>query len=184
MGFGGDQDGDATNGAIVADSGSGRRATSGGPATTAGDGQRPHAPIRISHAAGQFGRPEDAPTCAVDLSSLATLRGAVTEHGRDFGLVGEPLQDLVLVANELATNVVRHGGGTGQLWLWRSDGCVYCQVSDTGPGLRDGAHAGDKPTDANALTGRGLWLIRQMSAAVHLDTGAHGTTVTVTLPVG
>jgi anti-sigma regulatory factor (Ser/Thr protein kinase) len=37
------------------------------------------------------------------------------------------------------------------------------------------------PRDPNALTGRGLWLIRQMSHQVHIETDSRGTTVTVTI---
>jgi anti-sigma regulatory factor (Ser/Thr protein kinase) len=139
------------------------------------------APIHISTDDSGIVRPDSARGYPVDLPALAQLRSAVTYHGRQFGLGEGPLNDLVLIANELATNVVRHGGGVGRMWLWRLDGCVYCQVTDRGPGLRDADHAGEKPGDPNALTGRGLWLIRQMSHQVHIETDAHGTTVTITI---
>jgi anti-sigma regulatory factor (Ser/Thr protein kinase) len=129
------------------------------------------------------GRPDDARAYAVDLQSLATIRHTVALNARRFGLADGPTNDLVLVANELATNVVRHGGGTGELWMWRRNGCVYCRVTDHGPGLREPQNAGHELTDPNALTGRGLWLIRQMIPNVAIDTGADGTTVTVSLPV-
>ena len=140
------------------------------------------APIHISSGGSGIGRPDDAQGYAVDLPALAQLRHAVTRHGRQFGLADGPLNDLVLIANELATNVVRHGGGVGRMWLWHLDGCVYCQVADRGPGMRDLSRAGEKPGDPNALTGRGHWLIRQMSHQVHIETDGHGTTVTVTIP--
>lgn len=139
------------------------------------------APIQISAGGSGIGRPADAKGLAVDLPALAQLRQAVTRHGQRFGLADGPLNDLVLIANELATNVVRHGGGVGRMWLWDLDGCVYCQVTDRGPGMRDPNQAGEKPDDPNALTGRGLWLIRQMSHQVHIETDGHGTTVTVTI---
>lgn len=139
------------------------------------------APIQISTRGSGIGRPHDAQGLAVDLPALARLRQAVTREGQRFGLSEGPLNDLVLIANELATNVVRHGGGVGRMWLWHLDGCVYCQVADRGPGLRDLLLAGERPNDPNALTGRGLWLIRQMSHRVHIETGSDGTTVTVTV---
>jgi anti-sigma regulatory factor (Ser/Thr protein kinase) len=139
------------------------------------------APINISTGGSGIVRPDSARGYAVDLPALAQLRNAIARHGQQYGLGDGPLNDLVLVANELATNVVRHGGGVGRMWLWHLDGCVYCQVTDRGPGLRDADHAGEKPLDPNALTGRGLWLIRQMSHRVHIETDAHGTTVTVTI---
>lgn len=139
------------------------------------------APIHISTGGSGIGRPDDAAAYAVDLPALAQLRHAVTRHGQQFGLAEGPLGDFVLIANELATNVVRHGGGVGRMWLWHLDGCVYCQVADRGPGMRDPHNAGHKPSDPNALTGRGLWLIRQMSNQVHIETDGRGTTVTVTI---
>jgi anti-sigma regulatory factor (Ser/Thr protein kinase) len=139
------------------------------------------APIHVSSRSSGIVRPYGAPGYAVNLASLAQLRHAVIRHGQQFGLAEGPLNDLVLIANELATNVVRHGGGVGRMWLWHLNGCVYCQVSDRGPGMVDPNHAGERPHDPNALTGRGLWLIRQMSHQVHIETDAHGTTVTVTI---
>ena len=163
--------------------GIGRDQTSG---AMAGSGGADGAPVHTSSDGSgieRIERPDDAPAYAVDLTSLASLRSAVTRHGREFGLADGPLNDLVLIANELATNVVRHGGGAGRMWLWATDGCVFCAVSDRGPGMRDAGQAGEKPSDTNALTGRGLWLIRRMSEAVHIDTSVRGTTVTVTVPV-
>lgn len=138
---------------------------------------------RPSPGAPHARRPHDARAYGVDLRSLAAVRAAALLHGRQYGLSDGPLHDLVLIANELATNVVRHGGGVGRMWFWRRNGCAYCQVSDGGPGMQDPASAGEKPTDSNALTGRGLWLIRQMSDHVDIDTSNDGTTVTVTVPI-
>ena len=159
-----------------------------GPAGDAGSRGPSHArigaaPIDISAGGSSAVRPDGAHGYAVDLPALAQLRHAVTRHGEQFGLDDGPLNDLVLIANELATNVVRHGGGAGRMWLWQLDGCVYCQVTDRGTGMRHADDVGQKPTDPNALTGRGLWLIRQMSRQVQIETNAQGTTVTVTIPV-
>ena len=144
---------------------------------------RGQAPIQISTGSLEIMRPDSEAGYAVDLPALVALRHAVTRQGQQLGVAEGQLNDLVLIANELATNVVRHGGGVGRMWLWRFDGCVYCQVVDRGPGMSDPSNAGQKPDDPNALTGRGLWLIRQMSHQVHIDTTALGTTVTVTIPV-
>jgi anti-sigma regulatory factor (Ser/Thr protein kinase) len=132
---------------------------------------------------GHIAHPTDARSYPVELSSLAGLRAAAAVEGRRYGLAGRPLNDLVLVANELATNAVRHGGGTGWMWLWCRDGCVYCQVSDHGDGMRDPIHAGERASSTNALTGRGLWLVRQMSDRLDIDSSNGGTTVTVAIPV-
>src|SRR5947208_3521014 len=81
-----------------------------------------------------------------DVESLYALRSAVAAHGADLGLTEQTLSDLVLIAHELATNAIRHGGVTaaspGRLRLWATDGAVVCQVHDVGPGLADAAGAG------------------------------------------
>jgi hypothetical protein len=33
------------------------------------------------------------------------------------------------------TNVLRHGGGRGQLLLWWHTDCLWCEITDHGPGI-------------------------------------------------
>jgi anti-sigma regulatory factor (Ser/Thr protein kinase) len=124
-------------------------------------------------------RPRDAPGCAVDLESLAAVRSFVEQHARSAGLPADCVDDLVLAANELATNVVRHGGGHGRVWVWCADAVVFCQMMDRGPGLADADGVGELPSAPGALTGRGLWMIRKLTDRMRIDTGPAGTTVTV-----
>jgi anti-sigma regulatory factor (Ser/Thr protein kinase) len=107
------------------------------------------------------------------------LREAVTGYARACGLSEFATADLVLVAHELATNVVRHGGGEGQMRLWAAGSTACCQVSDNGPGLPDPTEAGRTAVPATAPTGRGLWLIRQLTDEMSIDSGPDGTTITV-----
>ncbi len=100
--------------------------------------------------------------------------GAVTA-----GLSSQRVTDLVLIANELTSNVVRHGGGTGSLRLWHDDTTIYCEVADRGAGIADPEHAGLLRSRPDAVTGRGLWMIRQLSDEVKISSGPAGTTVTV-----
>ena len=90
-------------------------------------------------------------------------------------------RDAVLAANELATNVVRHGGGVGRLWLWSSGPTLCCQVADNGPGLVETGQLGDPPSDRHGLTGRGLWLVGQLCEDVHVATGSAGTVISFAL---
>ncbi len=124
-------------------------------------------------------RPRDAPSRMVDLGSLAAVRSFVDQHARITGLPSDAVDDLVLAANELATNVVRHGGGHGWVWVWCTGGVVYCQMTDRGPGLTAPELAGESPSAPGALTGRGLWMIRKLTDRMLLETGPGGTTVTV-----
>jgi anti-sigma regulatory factor (Ser/Thr protein kinase) len=125
------------------------------------------------------GRPRDAPGHAVDLGSLAAVRSFVDQHARSTGLPSDAVDDLVLAANELATNVVRHGGGQGRVWVWCAGGAVFCQMKDRGRGMPDPGEAGESPSPPGALTGRGLWMIRRLTDRMRVETGPSGTTVTV-----
>jgi len=112
--------------------------------------------------------------------NLAALRSAVVTHGT--ALVGkDTAEEMVVVSHELATNVVRHGGGLGRLRLWAVDGRLCCEISDNGPGFRDPALAGTTLPASNAPGGRGLWIARQMSDLTVITTTA-GTTITAAIP--
>jgi anti-sigma regulatory factor (Ser/Thr protein kinase) len=114
-------------------------------------------------------------------SDLAVLRTHVARHGEASGLSATRVNDLVLVANELTSNVVRHGGGTGRLRLWIDSRAVWCEVSDSGRGIDDPDHEGLERSRPDALSGRGLWMIRRLADEVVIRTGRQGTTVTVNL---
>jgi anti-sigma regulatory factor (Ser/Thr protein kinase) len=88
---------------------------------------------------------------------------------------------MVVVSHELATNAVRHGGGLGRLRLWITDGRLWCEVSDNGPGFRDPAVAGTTLPAANTPGGRGLWIARKMSDLT-ITTTMGGTTITAAIP--
>ena len=128
--------------------------------------------------------PSFAPSFAVDLPALTGLRAEVARCGRAVGLAEGTGNDLLLAANELLTNVVRHGGGTGRMWLWHDDGWFYCHVADRGPGLPvtpKELYEADPP--ATAPTGRGLWLIWRFVDRVRIQSGPAGTAVTIAFPL-
>lgn len=128
-------------------------------------------------------RPALVPEHGVDLGSLGAVRQFVDEQSRALGLAPESVDDFVLAANELATNVVRHGGGRGRVWVWCVDGVVFCQMTDRGPGMADTADAGEAPSAPTAMTGRGFWMIRRMTDRMSIETGPSGTTVTVAIAI-
>jgi serine/threonine-protein kinase RsbW len=120
-------------------------------------------------------------TYPVSRAVLAELRERVAGFGRSSGLEEARLADLILIVNELTSNVVRHGGGVGGLRLWRDSAAVWCEVSDTGGGIQTPWLAGRQRTAVEAVTGRGLWIIRQLADQVRIDSDPRGTTVTVTM---
>jgi anti-sigma regulatory factor (Ser/Thr protein kinase)/anti-anti-sigma regulatory factor len=137
--------------------------------------------------AGARAHPGIALDQTFDGDSLFQLRSAVAAHGSDLGVVEPVLADLVLVAHELASNAVRHGGvdpnDPGRLRLWRDGADVMCEVSDNGPGLADPDGAGRFPPPPGASGGRGLWIIRQVVRDLAIVTGPNGTTVTAAVSV-
>jgi anti-sigma regulatory factor (Ser/Thr protein kinase) len=118
---------------------------------------------------------------AFDAGSLFRLRAAVAAHAAALG-AGEAAYDVVLIAHELSSNAVRHGGGTGRLHLWSDADRIMCRVTDSGPGLADGAGRGDDLPSPQVPGGRGLWIVRRL-AAVRVVTGASGTTITAAIPI-
>ena len=118
-----------------------------------------------------------------DLDSLVALRSAVAAHADRFGLSDHRTQELVLVAHELASNAIRHGGGKGRLRLWKSDGAVTCEVSDAGPGLASGAGNRFWRPPVDALGGRGLWLAYHLCDRFEVRSGPTGTIALATMLV-
>ena len=93
------------------------------------------------------------------------------------GLADGRLEDFVVAVNELLTNAVRHGGGSGHVELWRENGSVVCEVTDQGTGLADPRP--DRPSTADEPGGWGLWLAGELTDTIDIQTGAEGTTVRI-----
>jgi anti-sigma regulatory factor (Ser/Thr protein kinase) len=110
-----------------------------------------------------------------DRDSLVSLRNAVAAHASRFGLPVERVEHIVLVAYELASNAVRHGGGRGRLRLVADNGTFGCTVTDQGGGFRDAEQAGLARPEPTASGGRGLWLVRCVADSVELRSGEDGT---------
>jgi serine/threonine-protein kinase RsbW len=116
-----------------------------------------------------------------DHAAITSLRHAVGRCAAEAGLTGDRLDDFVVAVNELLTNAVRHGGGSGRLSLWRSADAVVCEVSDAGPGLdRPLGAAGPERPAASGPGGWGLWLAEELTDSFDLTTGDLGTTVRLT----
>jgi anti-sigma regulatory factor (Ser/Thr protein kinase) len=97
--------------------------------------------------------------------TLAALRLGVAEAGTALGLGAARTGDMVLIVNEVATNSVRHGGGTGTLRIWEDDS-VICEVRDGGQILDP--LIGRKKPPAGRGSGLGLWLANQLCDLVQI----------------
>ena len=127
---------------------------------------------------------------------LYVLREAVLAHATAAGMPESRATDVVLVAHELASNAIQHGGGTGRLRVRIASGALHCQVTD--PGIaRSGSrrpYAAPDPGPASPAEpepwpyqrGHGLWLIREAADQFTVITGPHGSQVDVSfnLPGG
>lgn len=105
---------------------------------------------------------------------LGALRAFVTFHAGRAGATAQEVQWFVLAVNEIVTNAIRHGGGSGVLRFWAGPEMLSCEVSDTGTGLSDHL-AGQLPPVRGR--GFGLWLARQLCDLVEVRSDGTGTTV-------
>lgn len=108
-------------------------------------------------------------------ADLAALRNFVSEHALRLGLPLAGAADLVVAANELATNSLRHGGGTGKLRIWNEETVVVCEVRDAG--RFSDPLAGRRFPPADASEGRGLWIANQLCDLVQVRSSAFGSAV-------
>jgi anti-sigma regulatory factor (Ser/Thr protein kinase) len=112
-----------------------------------------------------------------DAGTLHRLRAAVAAHASDLGLTRPDVERIIIVAGELATNAVRHGGGRGRLRLWRDQMLLGCQVNDHGPGIPDCTIGATRP-DPMAASGFGMWICRRLSDNLIVTADPSGSTVT------
>ena len=139
-------------------------------------------PQDLKPADGRFGagpskvRPEQVRHVldhAVDLMGTSHRQAPVRAV---VGRVREGLRELFALPDgyEIALG---HGGGRGVLRVWEQDGALVCEVHDDG--LLADAFAGRRAPAVDAESGRGLWLVNQLSDLVQVRSGADGTSVRV-----
>jgi serine/threonine-protein kinase RsbW len=110
---------------------------------------------------------------------VTELRHAVASCAGRAGLTGQRLDDFVVAVNELLTNAVRHGGGSGHVTLRHEPGAVVCEVTDHGGGMpagwtpRTGRPAPDEPG------GWGLWLADELTDSIDVTSDGTGTVVRI-----
>lgn len=120
--------------------------------------------------------PAAAATIMVDFYGLGAVRRFAAEHGRRAGFAPARVEDLTLAVNELVTNTVRYGGGSGRLAVWTDEDRLVCQLTDRGH-LSDPL-AGRLPVAPDAPTGgRGLLLVHRLCDFVRIHTTPAGTTI-------
>jgi anti-sigma regulatory factor (Ser/Thr protein kinase) len=124
-----------------------------------------------------------------DARGLYPLRAVVLACAVEAGMPEDRARDVMLAANELAANAVRHGAGTGRLRMRAGDGMLRVQVHDAGPASLDG-QAGAAGLDGQDVPGgggdggwpyrpgHGLWVVRQVADQMSVWRGPGGPAVT------
>ena len=108
------------------------------------------------------------------LTMLGAARDRIRTLAAAQGLRDGPAHRFVLAVHEALVNAVCHGGGHGQLLLWRRDGHLWCEVSDHGSGIPapETSGAGAEPAWPSWS---GLQMIRRACTSVDITTSATGT---------
>ncbi|MFG2472455.1 ATP-binding protein [Streptomyces canus] len=105
---------------------------------------------------------------------LAAIRSKVSQCASDAGVPDDRLPKLAVAVTEIATNSIRHGGGT--LRTWAQDSTFLAEFRDAG--YISDVMAGRTRPDANQVGGRGLWLAHQLCDLVEIrSTPDQGTTI-------
>jgi anti-sigma regulatory factor (Ser/Thr protein kinase) len=117
-----------------------------------------------------------------ETGGLYTVRAAVAAYASELGAVPLQVENLVMIASELATNAIAYGGGRGRVRVWRDSDLLRCEISDCGPGLGSSERVGEDKPPASAVGGRGLWIARRLSDQLDIaTTPGGGTTITATI---
>jgi anti-sigma regulatory factor (Ser/Thr protein kinase) len=121
--------------------------------------------------------PASAAEVAFDRDSLEKVRELAAAHAAEGGLGRTRADAFVLAVNEIATNSIRHGGGSGVLRIWEDSGFVICEVEDGG--RIEKPMAGRLQPVLDEPGGRGLWLANQLCDLVQVRTFEDGNVVRI-----
>lgn len=117
--------------------------------------------------------PADATERTFGVRELGDVRQFTAERGQAIGLEFSRIDDLVMAANELATNGLQHGEGKATIRIWRTGEEIACQVENEG--RIEEPLAGRRRPDPDQPRGRGLWLVNQLCDLVQIRVGESGS---------
>jgi anti-sigma regulatory factor (Ser/Thr protein kinase) len=119
--------------------------------------------------------PNDAHKVLFHGGSLKVLREWVFSRAGEAGMTPAAAADLVLAANELATNSVCHAGGHGALLVWEEGDSVVCEVRDNG--YIDEPLVGRERPATDRAASSGLWMVNQLCPLVQIRSSPSGSIV-------
>jgi anti-sigma regulatory factor (Ser/Thr protein kinase) len=118
-----------------------------------------------------------------DPSGVAPARRAAEKLAESVGFDERRRGEVAIVVTELATNLVRHGGG-GEIILGIDRGAnpaIDAVAYDRGPGIRDVTLARQDGFSTLSGAGNGLGAIKRLSSTMDLQTSERGTVVATRL---
>ena len=119
--------------------------------------------------------PDGAMEMRFDSGRLTDLRRFVAAEASTAGLDSIRASDLVVAANEVATNSVRHGGGDGRARIWLEPEEIVCEISDLGWIVEP--LVGRRKPRGDLRRGWGLWLVNQLCDLVQIRSSEGGTAI-------
>lgn len=108
-------------------------------------------------------------------SDLSPARSFAVNYAGWIGLSQDAIEDLQLVATELASNSLMYTDGACQLAFWRDDGYLVCEARDTG--CFEDPLVGRLDPGPCGPASRGLYLVNAISDLVRTHTTPSGTTI-------
>ncbi|TDC68323.1 hypothetical protein E1200_12140 [Actinomadura sp. GC306] len=113
---------------------------------------------------------------------LPGLRDFLFTGAARYRLPEERTLPFVLAVNEVATGIIRDGGGRGSLWVWAEAGELVCDVTDPVRVLAD-RFLGYAPPGAKGHD-PAMWAVRRLCHIVETRSGRHGTQVRMRVRIG
>ena len=108
-------------------------------------------------------------------ADLSPARSFAVQYAGWAGLSQDGIDDLQLIATELATNSLMYTDGACRLAFWRDDQHLVCEARDNG--RLDDPLAGRLDPGSSGPASRGLFLVNAISDLVRTHTTATGTTI-------
>ena len=108
-------------------------------------------------------------------ADLRPARSFAVNYADWVGLSQDGIEDLQLVATELATNSLLYTDGACRLAFWRKDEHLVCEARDSG--RIDDPLVGRLHPGPSGPASRGLFLVNAISDLVRTHTAATGTTI-------
>ena len=107
---------------------------------------------------------------AQDESALVLLRSRLFAIANRLDISELKRESVLLVAAELATNIIKHAGGRGMIQVWQQPGVLDILSLDYGAGIDNLSLAEEDGFSTSNTFGKGLGAVRRMSDELYIYT--------------